>query len=145
MFTGLKTHSMENRYTGTKLVADVAYDMWLAPSVGASNTYEIMIWLGIYGGAFPISSSGKAIASHTIAGTKWKLYKGPHKDTTVFSFVAPSNITSFDADLKLFFNYLTETQGVSSSHVVTGLQAGTEPFTGSNAVFTTSKYTLKVT
>ncbi|KAJ4376005.1 hypothetical protein N0V83_001285 [Neocucurbitaria cava] len=133
------------KYTGSKLVADVAYDMWLAPCVGCANTYEVMVWLGIYGGAFPISSSGKAIASHTIAGTTWKLFKGYHKDTTVFSFVAPSNINSFDADIKLFFNYLTETQGVSNSHVVTGLQAGTEPFTGSNAVFTTSKYTLKVT
>ncbi|CAO2652060.1 Nn.00g003430.m01.CDS01 [Neocucurbitaria sp. VM-36] len=133
------------RYTGSNMVADVSYDLWLAPSVGAANQYEIMIWLGSYGGAGPISSTGKAIATPTIAGTKWNLFKGPNGDTTVFSFVAPSNIGNFDADLKLFLTYLTTSQGVSTSSVVTSLQAGTEPFSGSNAVFTTSKYLLKVT
>jgi len=132
-------------YTGTSIVADVAYDLWLAPSVGASNTYEIMIWLAAYGGAGPISSSGSAIATPTIAGTKWSLYKGPNGDTTVFSFVAPSKITSFSADLKLFLTYLTTNEGVSTSDVVTSLQAGTEPFTGTSAVFKTSAYTIKTT
>ncbi|KAF2705474.1 glycoside hydrolase family 12 protein [Pleomassaria siparia CBS 279.74] len=133
------------RYTGTSMVADVAYDLWLAPSVGASNSYEIMIWLGAYGGAGPISSTGSAIATPTIAGTKWNLFKGPNGDTTVFSFVAPSNIGDFSADLKLFLTYLTTSQGVSTSSVVTSLQGGTEPFSGTNAVFTTSAYTMKVT
>lgn len=124
------------RYTGSNMVADVSYDLWLAPSVGANNQYEIMIWLGSYGGAGPISSTynsaGNAVpvATPTILGTKWNLFKGPNGDTTVFSFVAPSNQGNFEGDLKLFFNYLTSSQGVSTSAVVTSLQAGTEPFTG---------------
>ncbi|CAG8976988.1 hypothetical protein HYALB_00009782 [Hymenoscyphus albidus] len=132
------------RYTGDNMVADVSYDLWLAPSVGANNQYEIMVWLGSYGGAGPISSTGSTIATPTIAGTKWNLFKGPNGDTTVFSFVAPSNIGNFQADLKLFFNYLTSSQGVSTNSVVTSLQAGTEPFSGSNAVFKTSAYTISV-
>lgn len=112
------------------MVANVSYDLWLAPSVGANNQYEIMIWVGAYGGAGPISSAGKAIATPTIAGTKWNLFKGPNGDTTVFSFVAPSNMGDFSADLKLFLTYLTTSQGVSSSSVVTSLQGGTEPFSG---------------
>lgn len=113
------------------MVSDVSYDLWLAPSVGANNTYEIMIWLGAYGGAGPISSTGTTpIATPTIAGYTWKLFQGPNGDTTVFSFVAPSNIGNWSGDLKLFFNYLTSSQGVSASSVVTSLQAGTEPFTG---------------
>ncbi|KAF8861499.1 concanavalin A-like lectin/glucanase [Acephala macrosclerotiorum] len=131
-------------YTGTSIDADVSYDLWLAPSVGSNNAYEIMIWIGSYGGAGPISSTGHAIATPTIAGTKWNLFKGPNGDTTVFSFVAPSNIASFSGDLKAFFTYLVNSQGVSSSYVVTSLQAGTEPFTGSNAVFETSAYTISV-
>jgi xyloglucan-specific endo-beta-1,4-glucanase len=127
------------------MVADVSYDLWLAPSVGAANKYEIMIWLGSYGGAGPISTTGKTIATPTIAGTKWNLFSGPNGDTTVFSFVAPSNIGDFSADLKLFLTYLTTSQGVSTSAVVTSLQGGTEPFSGTDAVFTTSKYTMKVT
>ena len=112
------------------MVANVSYDLWLAPSVGANNKYEIMIWVGAYGGAGPISSTGKTVATPTIAGTKWNLFKGTNGDTTVFSFVAPSNLGNFEADLKQFFNYLTSSQGVSTSSVVTSLQAGTEPFSG---------------
>ncbi|KAH8666215.1 xyloglucan-specific endo-beta-1,4-glucanase A [Ilyonectria robusta] len=130
--------------TGSNVVADVAYDLWLAPSVGANNQYEIMIWLAAYGGAGPISSTGSAIATVTIAGSSWKLYSGPNGDTTVYSFVASSTITSFNGDLNLFFKYLTSSQGVSTSMVATSLQAGTEPFTGSNVVFKTSAYTISV-
>jgi xyloglucan-specific endo-beta-1,4-glucanase len=121
---------MMDSYTGSNLVCDVAYDLWLAPSVGSDNQYEIMIWLGAYGGAGPISSTGSAIATPTIAGSSWKLYSGPNGDTTVYSFVATSTITSFNGDLNLFFKYLTSNQGVSTSMVATSLQAGTEPFTG---------------
>ncbi|KAK7424057.1 hypothetical protein QQX98_000667 [Neonectria punicea] len=130
--------------TGSNLVADVAYDLWLAPSVGANNQYEIMIWLAAYGGAGPISSTGSAIDTVTIAGSSWTVYSGPNGDTTVYSFVAASTITSFSGDLNLFFKYLTSKQGVSTSMVATSLQAGTEPFTGSNAVFKTSAYTISV-
>ncbi|CAG7563453.1 unnamed protein product [Fusarium equiseti] len=119
------------RYTGTGMVSDVSYDLWLAPSVGAANKYEIMIWLGAYGGAGPISEQNKpAIAKPTIAGTTWSLFKGPNGDTTVFSFVAPSNIGNFKADLLPFLTYLTKNQGVPSSYVATSFQAGTEPFIG---------------
>ncbi|KAH7022075.1 glycoside hydrolase family 12 protein [Ilyonectria destructans] len=133
------------RYTGTNMVADVSYDLWLAPSVGANNKYEIMIWVGAYGGAFPISSTGTTpLATPTILGTKWKLFKGPNGDTTVFSFVAPSNMGNFSGDLNKFFQYLTASQGVPTSSVITSLQAGTEPFSGTNAVFKTSAYTISV-
>ncbi|KAF4918110.1 putative xyloglucan-specific endo-beta-1,4-glucanase A [Colletotrichum viniferum] len=131
-------------YTGSSIVADVAYDLWLAPSVGANNKYEIMIWLGSYGGAGPISSTGSKIASPKIAGTTWSLFSGPNGDTTVFSFVAPSNIASFDGDLKDFFDYLVSSQGVAKTNVVTSLQAGTEPFSGTNAVFKTSAISISV-
>ncbi|KAF7563657.1 hypothetical protein G7046_g471 [Stylonectria norvegica] len=133
------------RYTGSNMVADVAYDLWLAPTASSNNKYEIMIWLGSYGGAGPISETGSTpIATPTILGTQWKVFKGPNGDTTVFSFVAPSNIGNWDGDLKLFFNYLTSSQGVSTDNVVTSLQAGTEPFSGSGAVFKTSAYTISV-
>ena len=113
------------------MIADVSYDLWLAPSVGAKNAYEIMVWVGSYGGAGPISSTGSTpLASPTIGGTKWKLFKGPNGDTTVFSFVAPANIGNYAGDLNLFFKYLTSSQGVPTSSVITSLQAGTEPFSG---------------
>ncbi|KAM0202628.1 hypothetical protein ACHAPA_009370 [Fusarium lateritium] len=133
------------RYTGTGMVSDVSYDLWLAPSVGAANKYEIMIWVGAYGGAGPISEhNNPAIAKPTVGGTTWSLFKGPNGDTTVFSFVAPSNSSNFNADLLPFLTYLTTSQGVPSSYIATKFQAGTEPFIGSNCVFTTSAFTLSV-
>lgn len=131
-------------YTGTSIVADVAYDLWLAPTSGGTNAYEIMIWLAAYGGAGPISSTGSAIATVTVAGYSWKLYSGPNGDTTVFSFVASSTITSFSGDMMDFFDVLTSSHGVSTSYYITSLQAGTEPFTGTSAVMTTSAYSLTV-
>ncbi|KAM5342309.1 hypothetical protein ACJ41O_013275 [Fusarium nematophilum] len=133
------------RYTGTNMVANVAYDLWLAPTASSKNQYEIMIWVGAYGGALPISEPwAKVIDTPTIGGTKWNLYKGPNGDVTVFSFVAPSNLGNYEGDLQLFLTYLASKQGISRDYVATSLQAGTEPFEGSNAVFRTSAYTIKV-
>lgn len=103
-----------------------------------------MVWLAAYGGAGPISSTGSAIATATIGSYTFKLYSGPNGDTTVYSFVATSTITNFSGDLNLFFQYLINHEGVSSSLYITSLQAGTEPFTGTNAVMTTSAYTISV-
>ncbi|KAF4466661.1 murein transglycosylase [Fusarium albosuccineum] len=133
------------RYTGTNMIANVAYDLWLAPTASSNNKYEIMIWVGAYGGAGPISENNQGpIDRPTIAGTTWSVYKGPNGDVTVFSFVAPSNLGNFQADLVGFLQYLTSKQGVPSDYVATSFQAGTEPFEGSNAVLRTTAYSISV-
>lgn len=131
-------------YTGSNMVADVAYDMFTSSSASGSAEYEVMIWLAALGGAGPISSTGSPIATVTIAGTSWKLYKGPNGSMTVFSFVASSSVASFSGDLKAFFSYLISSQGLSSSQILQSIGAGTEPFVGSNAVLTTSAYSCSV-
>lgn len=103
-----------------------------------------MVWLSAMGGAGPISSTGSAVATASIADNKWSLYAGTNGDTTVYSFVADSDIKDFDGDLNEFFTYLVKNEGVSDSLYITQLQAGTEPFTGTNAVFSTTKYTISV-
>ncbi|KAG8910148.1 hypothetical protein FRC01_006521 [Tulasnella sp. 417] len=127
------------------LVADVSYDLWLSTSptgTGASSTssYEIMIWLSTRGGAGP---AGSQIGTATVNGITWKLYKGPVSTWTVFSFVAPYEITNFSQDLLPFITYLTSNQGISSSQYLVQLQAGTEPFIGS-ATLTTTAYSAVV-
>lgn len=99
-----------------------------------------MIWLGSLGGAGPISATGSPIATVDVAGHSWKLYQGSHSQMTVFSFVAEKDINDFCGDLVEFTEYLVENQGVSSSQILQSVGAGTEPFEGSNAVFTTSYY-----
>lgn len=103
-----------------------------------------MVWLAALGGAGPISSTGSTIATPEIAGSSWSLYTGPNGDVTVYSFVATSEIEDFSADMMDFLNYLVENEGVSSSKYITKLQAGTEPFTGTDAIFSTTSYTMTV-
>jgi len=130
-------------YDGT-IVADVSYDMWLAPTASGTNDYEIMVWLAAIGGAGPISSTGSTIATPTIGSTTWKLYSGKNGDTTVYSFVAESEQKSFSGDMMDFFTYLIKNEGVPTSHYLTSIGAGTEPFTGTNAILTTSGYSISV-
>ncbi|CZR57005.1 related to endoglucanase I precursor [Phialocephala subalpina] len=131
-------------YTGSSIVADVSYDMFTSSTATGSNEYEIMIWLAALGGAGPISSTGSAIATVTINSVSWNLYKGPNGSTTVYSFVASSSATSYSGDIKNFFTYLATYQSYPTSQYLTSIGAGTEPFTGSSAVFTTSAYSTVV-
>ncbi|KAI0970715.1 family 12 glycosyl hydrolase [Xylaria arbuscula] len=131
-------------YTGSSLVADVAYDAFTSSSASGSSEYEIMVWLAALGGAGPISSTGSPIATPTIDGVTWNLFSGPNGAMTVFSFVAQSQVTSFSGDFKDFLTYLTTNQGLSTSQYLTSIGAGTEPFVGSNAVLTTTAYSIVV-
>ncbi|KFY40072.1 hypothetical protein V494_03683 [Pseudogymnoascus sp. VKM F-4513 (FW-928)] len=133
-------------YTGTGVVANVAYDLFSSASAGGnsdgSSDYEIMIWLAAIGGAGPISSTGSAIASVTVAGQQWNLWYGLNGSMKVYSFVAASQIESFSGDLKEFYTYLVASQGFSDSQYVTSIGAGTEPFVGTDAVMTVSGYSV---
>ncbi|KAJ7125186.1 endocellulase [Mycena epipterygia] len=122
--------------------ADVAYDIWFgkassgSPATSASS-YEIMIWLSGLGGIQPVGSqitTGTPIANHT-----WNLWKGPNANWEVLSFVsATGDLNSFNVDLKDFFTYLIEEQGVASTQYVQSIQAGTEAFVGTANLVTTA-------
>ncbi|OIW28012.1 family 12 glycosyl hydrolase [Coniochaeta ligniaria NRRL 30616] len=132
-------------YSGTSIVANVAYDLFTSNSCSSQTAaYEVMIWLGALGGAGPISSTGSPVATPTIGGVGWKLYKGINGAMTVFSFVASSSQTGFSGDLKNFLSYLASNQGMSSSQCLYSIGAGSETFTGSNAVFKTTGYSVSV-
>ncbi|CAH0022241.1 unnamed protein product [Clonostachys rhizophaga] len=131
-------------YTGTDIVANVAYDLFSNTDCGDTPEYEIMIWLSALGGAGPISSTGSSIATVTLAGASWNLWKGQNNQMTVFSFVAASDQNSFSGDLNDFIRYLVESQGYSGSQCLYSIGAGTEPFTGTNAEFITTGYSVSV-
>ncbi|PWW72316.1 Glycoside Hydrolase Family 12 protein [Tuber magnatum] len=145
--------TMKYSYNGIDgAVANVAYDIFTAPIAGSSSSeYEVMIWLAAYGGAGPISSTGRSIDTPTIAGLQWKLYDGYNSAMHVYSFVAvDSPLTRFSCDVKLFLTYLADNHGFPTSQYVNTLQAGTEPFTaaepftGSDAELTVSEFSAVV-
>ncbi|KAF7358580.1 Glycoside hydrolase family 12 protein [Mycena sanguinolenta] len=120
------------------IVADVAYDMFTSTTSGGSAVNEIMIWLANYN-AGPISatysSSGQPVpvaSSVSLGGHTWNLYFGSNGANNVYSFLPTSGtVPSFNSDIKLFLNYLTTNQGLSSSQYLTTLQGGTEATSGS--------------
>lgn len=122
----------------------MAYDMFLSSTADGDAEYEIMVWLAALGGAGPISATGKAIASTTIAGQSWELWSGKNGNMQVYSFVAPSATKTFSGDLMEFFAYLQQNQGLQSSLYLTDVQAGTEPFTGTDGKFTTASYSVSI-
>ncbi|THU92951.1 glycoside hydrolase family 12 protein [Dendrothele bispora CBS 962.96] len=127
------------------LVADVSYDLWLSGSssgTGASSTstFEIMVWLSSRGGAGP---AGSQIGTANVGGVTWNLFQGTVATWTVFSFVAQSEITNFNADLLPFFTFLSANHGLSTSQFLVQAQAGTEPFEGS-ATLSTAAYSISI-
>ncbi|KAI9922792.1 hypothetical protein PsorP6_001819 [Peronosclerospora sorghi] len=99
-----------------------------------------MIWLAAFGGAGPISSTGKSISTVTIGSNAFNLYKGPNVSTKVFSIVATQTLVHFSADLKDFLSYLVKNHGLPLTQCLTDVQAGTEPFVGTNAEMTVQNY-----
>ncbi|KAK4504735.1 hypothetical protein PRZ48_002697 [Zasmidium cellare] len=137
-------------YQGSNIIADVAYDLFTSSSPTGNEEFELMVWLAAIGGAGPISSTYDAqgnptpIGSATIAGTTWDVYKGPNGQMTVYSFVAPSQVTDFSGDLRQFYAWLVENDGFEESQYLISAGAGTEAFEGNECTFTTSAYSISI-
>jgi xyloglucan-specific endo-beta-1,4-glucanase len=123
--------------------------------------------LNRYGGIWPITQSGSPIANVTIAGYGFQLYFGYNGAMKVYTFITSGGpLNNFTADVKLFFNYLTTSQGYPAStqnligmlarfieqsallrHVLTTwlvYQIGSEAFTGGPARFSVSEFSADV-
>ncbi|KGO67155.1 Glycoside hydrolase, family 12 [Penicillium italicum] len=130
-------------YSNTNIVADVSYDMFLTSTPDGNDEYEIMVWLAAIGGAGPISSTGKPIATVSLNGAEWDVWVGPNGQMTVYSFVAKSTVTNFGGDLLDFFTYLTKHHGLPNYKYLKTIQAGSEPFVGT-AELTVSNYWIEL-
>ncbi|MCJ1310440.1 hypothetical protein MMC25_004104 [Agyrium rufum] len=133
-------------YAGTSIVANVAYDTFLGNTATSANLYEVMVWLGDFGGASPLSDNGyppTPIATPTLNGVAFDLIYGHNGAVAVYSFVAHSKAqTTFSGDLLTFYQYLEANYKVSSALYLQSIQAGSEIFTGSKAKLTTSLYNI---
>ncbi|KAI1294467.1 endoglucanase [Xylaria venustula] len=126
----------EWRYLGDNIRADIAYDLFTSADPNhdtSSGDYELMVWIGREGGVQPIGSSTGTV---TVGGESWDLWIGYNGPMLVYSFVAPSDIATWESDIKPFYQYITDNKGfpASSQYLIT-YQFGSEAFTGSNAEF----------
>ncbi|RAO65734.1 uncharacterized protein BHQ10_001746 [Talaromyces amestolkiae] len=137
--------SVQWSYSNTNINADVSYDLFTAADINHvtySGDYELMIWLGKYGSIQPL---GSQIGTATVAGITWQLWYGVNGSQKTYSFVAPSQQTSWSGDILQFFHYLSQNQGFpASSQYLIDLQFGTEPFTGSQTTLTVNNWSAAV-
>ncbi|EEY17203.1 endoglucanase-1 [Verticillium alfalfae VaMs.102] len=138
-------------YDREDIRANVAYDIFTDTDkdhVNSSGEYELMIWLGRFGGVMPLTEAKRPIAHVNIAGYDWEVYFGYNHGGAmkVYSFLpAQGNIYDFRADVKLFFSYLTkEHQFPADKQYMLVYQLGTEAFTGGPAKFVVPKFIADV-
>jgi len=97
------------------------------------------VWLSGLGGIQPV---GSLLTSNIeIDGYTWNLWSGPNSNWEVYSFIPATtgtSITSFNTNLLPFFTYLVDNEGVSTSLYLNAIQTGTEPFTGTATLDTTT-------
>jgi len=132
-------------YNTNNVRANVAYDVFTASDPNhstSSGDYELMIWLAKIGDIYPIGSS---VGTVNVAGRSWNLWVGMNGGMKVFSFVAPSPMNSFSADVKQFYQYLQNAQGYPASRqYLLTFQFGTEAFTGGPATMAVSQFSANV-
>ncbi|KAI4276441.1 MAG: hypothetical protein LQ337_002491 [Flavoplaca oasis] len=107
-----------------------------------AQTYEFMIWLGVYGGISPLSDKGyplKPVHIPIVSGVPFNLIKGRNGNVIVYSFVAKNNtVTSYNGDLVPFCPYLQANRTLSGGQYFQTLQAGTEVFKGNGVKMVTT-------
>ncbi|KAL4918117.1 concanavalin A-like lectin/glucanase domain-containing protein [Aspergillus aurantiobrunneus] len=132
-------------YNNTDINADVAYDIFTAADPNhetSSGDYELMIWLGRYGTSTPI---GDQVGTADVGDISWEIWNGMNGDMNVYSFVASDPVTSFSADIKDFWDHLSDNYSYpADSQYLLTLQFGTEPFTGGKSTLTVSEFTASV-
>ena len=125
-------------------VYDASYDIWMDPNPKTTgvNQQELMIWFTEQGGVQPISYSydpqGNAIpiATVTIDGVSWNVYRGNNGANNVVSYVAVDPIATLtDFELLDFIDdVMIRTadfqEPVTDAWYLTSVQAGFEPWNG---------------
>jgi len=135
--------------------ADVVLDMFLDPNPALSSSttspeFEVMVWMGQYGFANPIGSNGSTSTApkgtYDLNGTQFSLYTGPNGNgQTVFTWLAGSNITTFNKDISPLFGYLTEHNFLPNTTYLGIVQFGTETFHAtSNVTFSATDFNMKI-
>ncbi|KAF1777870.1 Concanavalin A-like lectin/glucanase domain [Phytophthora cactorum] len=130
-------------HTSGTFVADVSYDLFTSSTAGGSNEYEDHDLAGRLWRCWSISSTGKAIATVTIAATASKCTRARMAAPLSSRSWQPKPSPTSRPTAEVLI-YLVNKQGLPSSQFLITLEAGTEPFVGTNAKMTVSSYSAAV-
>ncbi len=113
---------------------NTSYDIW-----DTNYAYEIMLWANWTGAVGPI---GSQVASVSVGGSSWNVYKGSNGSNQVFSFLRTSNSSSGTVDILAVLNWI-KTQGWWGNVTVGDVQFGYEITSSSGGLnFTTNNYNV---
>lgn len=128
-------------------MANVAYDLMTKPYHEKGPKYEIMIWLARIGQAGPISTYGEEPEKVIIQNVHYHLYHGLPPGLNTYSFVPvdmAAPMRSFKGDLAAFLYHLVRARKLPADAVLETVGAGSEPFVGTDARFTTEFISIDV-
>src|ERR1035438_2208074 len=132
---GVKSYPNVSRYIGQSLSSlssvtssfnvsvpgsgayETAYDIW-----DSSNAYETMLWMNKTGGVGPL---GSEVASVSVGGYSWHVYKGSNGSNQVFSFVNTGSTTSGTVNILAVLRWI-ESQGWFGNITLGNVQFGWE-------------------
>ncbi len=125
---GSVTSSISYQYVGGAIF-DASYDIWLdpTPKTNGVNQMEVMIWFNRQGSIQPI---GSVVATTTIGGRSWDVWRGSNGSNNVISYVAPSPIASWSFSVLDFLNDVRARGAITNAWYLTSIQAGFEPWQG---------------
>ena len=133
--SGVKSFPNDTRYIGASLSSlssvtssfsvtnpgsgafETAYDIW-----DSSNAYETMLWMNKTGAVGPL---GSEVASVSVGGYSWHVYKGSNGSNQVFSFVNTGSATSGTVNILAVLKWI-ESQGWFGNITLGNVQFGWE-------------------
>lgn len=138
---------MIRSYSGSDIRANVCYDTFVGSSCDGAQNYEVMVWLGLYGSdLYPLSNNGyppTPTASPYIGETQFNLIIGTNEEgTNVYTFVAIDDATDYSGDLIAFYKYLEANEDFPANYYIQSITAGSEVFTGSDAMLSTYGFSI---
>ncbi|ROW06362.1 hypothetical protein VPNG_07541 [Cytospora leucostoma] len=134
-------------------IANIAFDMFLDPDQDNSTSataakFEMMIWIGHIGQPQPLGFNSNNATCYTqqLGSFNFTLYTGQNsRGTTVFTWVSPTDQTSFDEDIAPLLQYIWRNELVSADARLGLIQFGSEAYhSGNNVTFSAADFTLDV-
>ncbi|KAI7777524.1 hypothetical protein LA080_003418 [Diaporthe eres] len=136
---------------GTK--ANIAFDIFMDPdrdnaTSATAAKYEMMVWIGQVGKPQPLGFNSENATCYTqqLGSLNFTLFVGQNtRGTLVYSWVSPTDQTSFDEDITPLLQYLWRNDLVSADARIGLVEFGSEAYhAGNNVTFIAGDFSMDV-
>ncbi|KUI57551.1 Endoglucanase cel12A [Cytospora mali] len=134
-------------------IANIAFDMFMDPDEANATSataakFEMMIWIGQIGQPHPLGFDSENATCYTqqLGSFNFTLYTGQNsRGTSVFTWVSPTDQTSFNEDIAPLLQYLWRNELVSADARLGLIEFGSEAYhSGNNVTFSATDFSMDV-